>query len=68
MTGSDVIVDHVDTVVDLHAQRADAATDAGRDTLQQRIDDTDEKIDDLVYALYGLGTEEIEIVEANAAR
>jgi hypothetical protein len=68
MAGSGVIVDHVDTVLHLHAQRADAATDAGRDTLQQRIGETDAQIDRRMYELYGLGTEEIEIVEANAAR
>jgi len=59
----DAIVDHVDTMLDLHAQRADATTDAERDTLQQRIDETDAEIDRLVYALYGLSDEEIAIVE-----
>lgn len=55
-------------VQNLHAQRADATTDAERDQLQQRIDEVDEKIDRLVYSLYGLSEEEIGIVEANAAK
>ena len=59
----DAIVEHVDTLLDLHAQRADATTDAKRDPLQQRIDEVDAKIDRLVYELYGLSEEEIAIVE-----
>jgi len=61
----DAIAEHVDTLLDLHAQRADATTDAERDQLQQRIDEVDAEIDRLVYALYGLGAEDIAIVEGN---
>lgn len=58
-----VIVEHVDTMLDLHAQRVDAATDAERDQLQQRIEEVDAEIDRRVYELYGVGAEEITIVE-----
>lgn len=59
----DAIIEHVDTQLDLHAQRAEATTDAERDRLQERIDEVDAEIDQLVYELYGLGEEETAIVE-----
>lgn len=59
----DAIVEHVDTMLDLHAKQADAATDAERDALQQRIDEVDAEIDQLVYELYGLNEDETAIVE-----
>jgi len=59
----DAIADHVDTMLGLHAQRADATTDAERDGLQQRIEEIDGQIDQRVCELYGLGAEEIEVVE-----
>lgn len=59
------VVDRVDTILKLHAQRADATTDAERNRLQQRIDEVDAEIDKLVYELYGLGEEEIRIVEGS---
>jgi type I restriction-modification system DNA methylase subunit len=62
----DAIAEHVDAQLDLHARRAEATTDAERDRLQEQIDEADAEIDRLVYELYGLGEEEIEIVE-NAA-
>jgi hypothetical protein len=61
----DAIEEHVDTMLDLHAQRADATTDAERDRLQQRIEEVDTAIDEQVYVLYGLGGGEIEVVEDN---
>jgi hypothetical protein len=59
----DAIADHVDTMLGLHAQRADATSDAKRDALHQRIDEIDDEIDERVYALYGLDGEEIGVVE-----
>jgi hypothetical protein len=59
----DAIVDQVDTMLTLHAQRADATTDAERDRLRQRIEEVDAEIDRRVYEFYELGEEEIEIVE-----
>ena len=35
-------------------------------TLQNAVDSTDRKIDDLVYELYGLTPEEIALVEGTA--
>ncbi len=37
-----------------------------RGTLQRQIDATDQQIDQLVYELYGLTKEEIQVVEAQA--
>jgi type I restriction-modification system DNA methylase subunit len=58
----DAIADHVDTMLDLHERRAEATTEVERDRLQERIEEVDAEIDRRVYALYGLGTEEIGIV------
>jgi len=41
-----------------------AKTDHEKTALQRQIDATDRQIDKLVYELYGLTPEEIEIVEA----
>lgn len=40
-----------------------ATTPADKDLYQRQIDATDQQIDALVYELYGLTEEEIEIVE-----
>jgi hypothetical protein len=59
----DAIVTRVDRMLDLHARRAEAATDAARLQLQQQIDAVDAEIDRLVYALYGLSEADIAIIE-----
>lgn len=63
----DAIEEHVDTMLDLHAQRADATTEAERDSLQRRIEEVDAEIDRRVYGLYGIGEEEVEIVEQDVS-
>jgi len=40
-----------------------ATTDSEKNTLQNAITATDRQIDELVYELYGLSKEEIELVE-----
>ncbi|HQY91159.1 MAG TPA: hypothetical protein PLS79_06135 [Caldilinea sp.] len=47
----------------LHGQRNAARTPHEQSVLQAQIDATDQQIDRLVYALYGLTAKEIEIVE-----
>ena len=47
----------------LHKRLAAAKTDADKKRVQRAIDATDRNIDALVYELYGLTDEEIEIVE-----
>ena len=58
------IVSLVEGMLELHQRLADAKTPADKDRLQRQIDATDQEIDRLVYGLYGLTEEEIQIVEA----
>jgi adenine-specific DNA-methyltransferase len=57
------IVLHVDSIVELHKRLAATESERERESLQRLIDDTDHQIDALVYKLYGLTEEEINIVE-----
>ncbi|MCB9451261.1 MAG: N-6 DNA methylase [Anaerolineaceae bacterium] len=59
----DRMVKLVETMLDLHRQLPQAATDAARSAIQAAITSTDRAIDALVYDLYGLTAEEIRIVE-----
>ena len=55
-------------MIELHSKRdAQTAGPDERRILQQQIDATDRKIDELVYQLYNLTDEEIAIVEAATA-
>lgn len=60
----DEIVKFVDEMLELNQQKQKATLPNQIEMLQQRIDHTDKKIDQLVYKLYGLTDEEIKIVEA----
>jgi len=51
-------------MLELHQRLHDAKTPADKNRLQRQIDTTDQAIDRLVYDLYGLTEEEIQIVEA----
>ena len=53
------------TTKTLNKQLAAAKAPQTQTVLQRRIDATDKQIDELVYRLYGLTAEEIEIVENN---
>ena len=53
----------VDQMLELHKQIASAKTDHDKTVIQRQIDATDRQIDRLVYELYGLTKEEINIVE-----
>jgi hypothetical protein len=54
----------VTQMLNLHARLAAEGVPHEAAALQRRIDITDKQIDALVYELYGLTKEEIEIVEA----
>jgi hypothetical protein len=59
----DKIVALVERMLDLHERLAAATTPADKRLYQRQINATDQQIDALVYALYELTEEEIEIVE-----
>ena len=52
----------VERMLDLHRQKQNAASEAARVRIAREINVTDEKIDALVYELYGLADEEIAVV------
>ncbi|MBL7986974.1 MAG: N-6 DNA methylase [Chlorobi bacterium] len=59
----DKIVMNVEKIIDVISQTAKAKTPQDKKFLQRQIEQTDRKIDQLVYELYGLSEEEIAIVE-----
>jgi hypothetical protein len=59
----DKMVALVEQMLDLHKKLAAASIPADRTLYQRQIDATDREIDGLVYELYGLTKEEIEIIE-----
>ncbi len=60
----DRMVEMVEGMLDWHKALSVAKTPEEKTVLQRQIDATDKEIDQLVYELYGLSDEEIEIVEA----
>jgi predicted nucleic acid-binding Zn-ribbon protein len=58
----------VEQILDLHKRLKAAKTPDDKTRLQRQIDATDKQIDQLVYELYGLTEEEIEIVEEATSR
>jgi hypothetical protein len=60
----DRMVGLVQAMLDLHQRLPQARTPRDRELLQRQLEDTDDAIDTLVYELYGLTDEEIEIVKA----
>jgi hypothetical protein len=59
----DRMVKLVEQMLSLHKQLETAKTPDEKTRLQRQIDATDQQIDQLVYELYGLADNEIEIVE-----
>jgi hypothetical protein len=59
----DEIVNLVETMLQLNKEKQQTTTPDKLDQLNTRIKYTDEKINKLVYQLYGLSEEEIGIVE-----
>jgi len=50
-------------MLDLHKKKAALSPSAEREKIEREIAITDEKIDEIVYGLYGLTDEERKIVE-----
>jgi hypothetical protein len=65
-TQHDQMVLMVERMLDLHRRLSEVRTSTDKDILQRQIDATDGRIDRLVYELYDLTDEEIEIVEETA--
>ena len=61
----DRMVSLVERMLELHKRLASARTSADREMYQHQIEATDCQIDTLVYELYGLTEDEIEIIEAS---
>jgi type I restriction-modification system DNA methylase subunit len=57
------LIQLVDRMQDLHKQLAEAKVAQAKTVLQRQIETTDRQIDELVYELYGLTNDEIEILE-----
>ncbi len=58
------LVQHVETMLELNKRLQTANLHTEKDTLQQRIKHTDNEIDTIVYQLFDLTEEEIEIIES----
>lgn len=63
----DKMVELVEQMLTLHKQLAEAKNPQAHTLLHRQIEATDRQIDRLVYALYGLTDEEIEIVEGGGS-
>ena len=59
----DKIMALVQHMLDLHKKLAAATIPADKELIQRQVEATDQQIDELVYELYGLTPEEVEIVE-----
>ncbi|HDH07886.1 MAG TPA: restriction endonuclease subunit M [Gammaproteobacteria bacterium] len=66
-TRHDRMVSFVEQMLALHKQLLTVKTDHDKNIIQRQIDNTNQKIDQLVYELYGLTDEEIKIVEESVA-
>ena len=62
----DKMVALVTQILELHKSKANAKTQTEADVYERQIKSVDEKIDELVYDLYGLTQEEIKIVEGQS--
>lgn len=60
------IISLVDSSLSFHKEKQQITSHERQEQLQHRINYTDDKINQLVYQLYGLTEEEIKIVEKNA--
>jgi len=58
----------VERMLELHKRAAAAKVPAEKTRIQRQINNTDKQIDNLVYDLYGLTEEEIELVDNSIKR
>ena len=61
----DTIVTLVDNLLNLNKELQSTKLDTHRRQLQRAIDHAENKIDELVYVLYGLSEDEIKIIEVS---
>jgi hypothetical protein len=61
----DKLVSLVDRMFELHKKKAALPPSAEREKIEREIAVTDEKIDKIVYGLYGVTNEERKIIEGN---
>ena len=61
----DRMVGQVERMLDLHKHLQSTETDHDRTIYQRQVDATDNEIDQLVYELYGLTKDEIDVIEQN---
>jgi hypothetical protein len=61
----DKLVSLVDRMLELHKKKNALPPSAEREKIEREIAVTDERIDEIVYGLYGVTEEEIRIVEGN---
>jgi hypothetical protein len=59
----DQLVNLVDRMLELHKKKTALPPSTERDKIEREIAITDEKIDDIVYGLYGITEEERKIIE-----
>ncbi|HLE19031.1 MAG TPA: hypothetical protein VI728_12195, partial [Syntrophales bacterium] len=59
----DEMVKLVDTMLDLNKKLQKTKTPHDRELIERRIKATDDRIDSLVYELYGLTEEDIRVIE-----
>jgi hypothetical protein len=60
----DKLVSLVDRMLDLHKKKAAIPLSAEREKIEREIKVTDEKIDEIVYKLYGINDQEIKLLLA----
>jgi len=59
----DKLVTHVDSMLELHKKKAALPPSAESEKIEREITITDEKIDEIVYGLYGITDEEQKIIK-----
>ena len=64
----DNLVSFVDRMLDLHKKKAALPQSAEREKIEREIAVTDEKIDEIVYGLYGVTDEERKIIELKSGK
>lgn len=60
----DKLISLVDRMLELHKKKASLPPSAEREKIEREISITDEKIDEIVYVLYGITEEERKMVES----
>ena len=58
----------VNEMLELHKHLSDVRTDQEKRIITQEIESTDREIDSLVYGLYGLTADDIEVVEESVSK